>query len=54
MHSFLGEARERYTAWGCEPKCTKDATESIEDMRQILNCKCPPSMTISGDTSQIY
>jgi len=29
MKDFLGEARERYTAWGCDAKCTDEHTEHI-------------------------
>jgi hypothetical protein len=38
---FLRQAKEKYIAWGCEPKCTKSATRHILNIEQIKDCKCP-------------
>jgi len=51
---FLEEAKDRYTAWGCEPKCTERHTREFKRLHGMKHCKCPGAMTVSGDTSIIF
>jgi len=51
---FLKEAKERYTEWGCEPKCTERHTREFKHLHGMKHCKCPGAMTVSGDTSIIF
>jgi len=51
---FLKETRERYTAWGCEPRCTEHHTRHVWDLMGMKHCDCPDSITVSGDTSVIF
>ena len=51
---FLKEARERYTQWGCEPKCTEHHTRDFRKLHGMKHCKCPGAISISGDTKEIF
>ena len=50
---FLNEARERYVAWGCNEKCTDEATRLGGNLMDMEKCDCPADITVSGDTSII-
>tara|TARA_B110000285_G_scaffold53392_1_gene60828 strand:+ start:882 stop:1046 length:165 start_codon:yes stop_codon:yes gene_type:complete len=50
MDDFLSEARERYTAWGCDAKCTEHATRHLWNLMDMAKCHCPATITVSGDT----
>lgn len=54
VKDFLTEAKERYTAWGCEPKCTERHTRHLWRLHGMKHCKCPATVTVSGDTSIIF
>lgn len=53
-HHFLEEARERYTAWGCNAQCTREHTRSLGALGGMKWCQCPASITISGDTRVLF
>lgn len=52
--AYLNEARERYIAWGCDPKCTTEHTQDFDGLMKMGHCDCPASITVSGDTSIIF
>ena len=51
---FLDEANKRWKAWGCEPKCVDHSTRNFGHLDHIHHCKCPATLTITGDTSIIF
>jgi hypothetical protein len=51
---FLEEAKKQYTKWGCEPRCTERHTKDIKRLMGMKHCKCPGTITVSGDTSIIF